>query len=180
MEMQELTRREEELSAEKQKSFHTFYIYLILGCAAVLVMGILLAVLVSVAVGAAVFVAGCGVYLFFLRDELRRRLSVGYRRGEDGWALTPVETGRDVLWIPCRLMWMEVTELFWEGSCPCAELKRLYVPTSVKRIEDGFFEGLPELECLSYLGTREQWEQVKTPPLPTGCQLWLRESEKEE
>ncbi|MBQ9085999.1 MAG: hypothetical protein IJY47_02300 [Clostridia bacterium] len=168
----------EELLTPKERAyaairkFEVFYFQLVIGCGCVLIMGIVVAVLVSVLVGILIFLAGCGIYLYFLRDELKKRLGLKYRRGEDGWAVTPVARGEDEeLWIPERLMWLEVTELFRGEEPPCEGIRALHLSAGIKLLEEGLFDRLPNLETICFLGTEEQWQAVIKPDVPLSCEV---------
>jgi hypothetical protein len=168
----------EEKASREWERFEKFYKQLLVGSGAVLLMGIVLAVLVSVVVGAAVFLSGCGIYLYFAKDELKRRMGLGYKRVLDGWAVTPASTkGREMLWIPPKLMGLPVTELFAPDGDETA-VRELYLPTSVLRLEEGALEHLPNLEKIVYLGGEEEWKKVEMPPLPTDCELILVDQTK--
>ena len=153
------------------KEFEKFYKQLLVGCAVVLIMGIVVAVLTSALIGMGIFLGGCGVYLYFAKDELKNRLGLGYKRVLDGWAVTPVaEKKTDVLWIPEKLMGLPVTELFAEEEKEVPQIREIYLPESIRRLDGGIFEKLPNLKRVYYLGSEEQWNRVEGNELPARCE----------
>ena len=169
----------EEAASKSWEDFEKFYKQLLAGSGTVVLLGIAVAVLVSVLGGAAIFVAGCGLYLYFTKDELKTRLSLGYRRASDGWAVTPVETKkREVLWVPEKLMGLAVTELFATEGSVCESFRELCLPTSIRRIEADLLRQLPNLEKINFFGTKEQWERVEMPALPQDCELIFLNQDK--
>ena len=166
---------------ERERSwmeFEKFYKQLLVGCGAVLLIGIVVAILVSAPVGAAIFAAGCGLYLFFTRDELKRRLGLEYKRTLEGWAVAPVASMKtEILWIPERLMGLPVAELLASEESECQSIQELCLPKSICRIEAEAFCQLPNLKRLCYHGTEEQWEQVEKPVLPSCCELVFSDHE---
>ena len=154
------------------REFEKFYKQLLVGCALVLILGIVVAVLVSVSVGMVIFLGGCAIYLYFTRDELKRRLGLGYKRVLDGWAVIPrTEKTTEVLWIPEKLMGLPVTELSADEAAERSHLREIYLPESIRRLDEKIFEKLPNLEKVYYLGSEEQWNRVEGTELPEGCEL---------
>ena len=162
----------EEAITRGWREFEKFYKQLLVGCALVLILGIVVAVLVSVSVGMVIFLGGCAIYLYFTRDELKRRLGLGYKRVLDGWAAIPrAEKTTEVLWIPEKLMGLPVTELSVDEAAERSPLREIYLSENIRRLDEKIFEKLPNLEKVYYLGSEEQWNRVEGTELPEGCEL---------
>ena len=139
----------EEFSVRLQR-FEKSYLRLVIGCACGAALAIVLAVFFRVSVG---FVAAIGVafaYRLLLSDCLKKHLSLTCERNPDGVTVSVVGEW-DELWIPARLLWLDVTEVKAACGAEC-----LHIPKSVKRI--GASEETPVR--IFYEGSAEEWSAV--------------------
>ena len=155
------------------KSFGNLYLETIIGVGAILATAIFLGVKVNVMLGLCLAIVAVCVYAIVVEDGLRRKLGVAYSRVSGGVSLSVIDTKRNVKWdresryIPARVMWLDVVALGGRTGKQKADeqVKTVYIPTSVKKIEKNAFEGMTALEKIVYEGTEEQWSEVEMPPL---------------
>jgi len=154
------------------KKFNKNYLCLVICVGAVCAAAIVLAVYLHVMAGLAAAFAGVVGYTLILRDELKKRLGIAYRRVEGGIAcalLKPCgknkgeQTDSEERYLPSRLMWLDVTELCGREKKQIADstVKVLHIPASVKKIEADAFVGMISLERIVYGGTEEEWAEAE-------------------
>lgn len=144
-----------------EAGFHKFYLIFIIACALVALLSILLAIYANVLGGIGVAIILAISYRVILSDELKRRLSLSYRRVDGGLALSVKESGREDAYLPSRLMWLDVTELSREEKKPAATAVRLYLPRSLRHVDRDAFSGMDGLRELIYEGSEEEWSRVE-------------------
>ena len=147
--------------AIRLQKFEQCYLWLVIGCGCGCALAILIAVMLRVWGGLLLAILVAIAYRVILTDLLKKHLGLSCRRNPDGVAVSVVSEGLpwEELWIPRRLLWLDVTEL--EGA---ADVKRLHLPRSLRRIGSG--EPLARLEQLLYEGSAEEWAAVKCDALP--------------
>ena len=139
--------------AARLYKFDSFYLQLIVCCAAVCAAAIAVAILANVFVGILASIAIAVVYFYFSSDELRRDL--GIRASLCGSDLKLVSfktlTGSEAF-IPARLMWRDLTEIGCGAfdSKANAEIELLHIPSTVTRIENGALRGCVSLKKLLF------------------------------
>lgn len=53
-----------------------------------------------------------------------------------------------------------VSEISFEGLAYCSNLKKLYIPANVKKINRGAFEGCNNLTDIYYAGSESMWDSI--------------------
>ena len=155
---------------EKVKKFNSFYLWLIISVGALSAAAILTAVYFEVYVGIIIGICAAVSYTATLGYELRTSLGFKYTRISGGIALSAVEPKRDAesssaeRHIPSRLMWLDVVALTPpEKNAPADTLaETVYIPVSVKKIEQGALSAMPSLCRIVYLGSYDEWCEIDT------------------
>ena len=153
---------------KKLEHFNSFYLWLVIGVGTMMIAAIVSAIYISVLLGVFICICACLAYLFFLSDELKRRLGLKHKRVDGGLSLSVVsgkETHGDAIpeiHIPARLMWLDVVRLSsnagQRGTAP--DVQVVYLPRSVRKIEKDALSALPMLYRVVYEGTAEEWEKI--------------------
>ena len=157
-------------------SFHQFYRFLVIGCAAFCIGAVVIAVYVRVWIGFLVAIAVAGIYRYLLGDELRRQLGLRVCRNDDGLtveicAAAVSEDGE--FYVPGRLLWLDVTE--WGGAKKENEslekIRVLRFCVGLRRIDAKGFEGMSALETVCFAGSEAEWNEIEKPELPAGVKV---------
>ena len=145
----------EEIFVKAKKKCDDFYLQLVALSAIVAAAAITVAVLVSVLAGLGVSILLAAVYAYFSRDELKHSLGVRIKICDASITVTKLCANKDSLreaWIPDRLMWYNVTAIEKDALSDQAneELEILHVPSTVRTIEKGAFDGCDSLHTLAF------------------------------
>ena len=143
--------------------FSRFYLYLVLGCGAILAVSVVGAVYASIWAGVLVAALVAGIYRWFLADELKKKLGFSEERVSDGLSLSLLPRDGEERFIPEKLLWLEVTELS-ASACVSEEnatVRAIYLPKTLRRIKMGAFDGLSALEVICFEGDIEAWAKVE-------------------
>ena len=162
--------------AARLVSFHQFYRFLVIGCAAFCVGAVFIAVYVRVWIGLLVAIAVAGIYRYLLGDELRRQLGLRACRNDDGLTVgirsaAVAEDGE--FCVPGRLLWLDVTE--WIGAEAEVEsleqIRVLRFCVGLCRIDAKGFDGMSALENVCFAGSEAEWNKIEKPDLPEGVKV---------
>ena len=172
---------------ERIKKFNRFYLWLVIAVFTLFGAAIVTAVYANVLLGVTIGICAASAYILLLSNELKRALGLSHSRVDGGLSVcaTAPSVGsdiqRDERRIPDRLLWLDVVELSHpdEKIRPYTEVKTLFIPRSVMRIKESFFEAVPSLTAIRYLGSAEEWEAVSREGVPEGITV-IFENQNEE
>lgn len=161
---------------KRLSAFNGFYLRLIIAIGVMLVAAIAVALLFSIVLGAAIVIAAVLLYRFFSQDELNKQLGLKFTSIVGGIRITSCAPRYgDVIWIPRTLAYFEVTELC-DGaikSSSSAELRCLFLPKSLRRIDPKAFSECESLSEIRFEGSREEWEGIEKPEELSGITLFF-------
>ena len=149
--------------AKRLLQFNTFYIQLLLSVGVIIAIGIALAVIYNVVLGVIVALSGVFLYRYLAVDEMSKKLGIRYSSGVGGITVLSCRARYgDVMWIPSRLIWFDVIKIGDKAfaSEKNLELKRVFLPKTLKEIGSDIFEGCDALCEIHFEGTREEWEEI--------------------
>lgn len=145
-------------------AFEFFYSQILTGVAIIVAIGIAVAVLYSVIIGAAVTVSAALFYKFTVDDKLKKLLGLKYKIAVGGLSITycrPVYKGE--IRIPKRLMWYDVIGI--EAGALQKSKKhvpsRIFLPRTLTSISPDALEGCNTLKEIYFEGSEAQWQSVK-------------------
>lgn len=152
--------------ATRLQAFEKSYLWLVIGCGCGCAVAVLLAVMLRVWVGLVLAIAVAIAYRTVLDDLLKKQLGLSCRRNPDGVTVSvAADAPLGELWIPGRLLWLDVTEL--DGTA--GGVTELHLPRSVRRIGQGeLWNGVGRL---LYEGGPEEWAAIRKDELPEGLEV---------
>lgn len=163
--------------------FSRFYLYLVVGCGAILAVSVVGAVYASIWAGVLVTLLVAVIYRWFLADELKKKLGLSEERVADGLSISLLPSSvhdAEERFIPEKLLWLEVTELSASESCgkENATVRAIYLPKTLRRIKAGAFDGFSALEVICFEGDAEAWAKVEKETDLSGYRVMLRSGEE--
>ncbi len=146
------------------KAVSDFYLFTLIICGAIVVGGILLAVGSSVFVGLLVCISAILIYIALTSNLLYKFLGISYKSSTGQLTVTNLYgKGREEIWIPSRLIMLDVTEIgdnaFNHKSS--ATIVSVYLPSSLKVIGENVFEGCEALSSIYFEGSEAEWEAIE-------------------
>ena len=154
-----------ELLRKKEKEFNRFYLTFVLICSGICVAGIIVSIFTYVFVAAIVFAVVYAAYKMILSVELKKRFGIAYRLAEDGLEVSVVRdvkcgTDERAVYLPKRIMWLDVVALAPAHGNADANVTELYIPDSVKRISAEALCEMTALCTVRYGGSPVNWKEV--------------------
>ena len=145
----------EEIFVKAKKKYGDFYLQLVVLLSIVATAAITVAVLMSVLAGFGVSVLLAAVYVYFSRDELKHSLGIRIKICDASIkivGLRTIENSPREAWIPSRLMWYDVSAIETGALSDekNAKLEVLHVPSTVRAIAKGAFDGCPSLHTIAF------------------------------
>ena len=142
--------------AIRLQKFEQSYLWLVIGCGCGAALAILLGVLWRVSVGLILAIAVALAYRTALPELLKTHLGLACRRNRDGVTVSvlPTDAIWEELWIPARLLWLDVTEL---GEV--SGVRALHLPRSIRRLGTRKAESSPTQ--ILYEGSPEEWAELE-------------------
>ena len=153
----------EEIFIRRLEKFDSFYFQLIFLCAIVAAATVAVSILASALVGLIVALALAVIYTYFSRDELKRSLGIVFTVNNASIRITGLfSTVKKEGFIPERIMWYNVTEIACGAIAneKIQGLERLHIPSTVKRIEKGAFDGCDSLTTLLFACGEEELKNM--------------------
>lgn len=150
--------------AKRTAQFNNFYIQLLCCVGVMIAIGIVAAVIYNVLFGVIIAVVGAVLYTFLASDEMFKKLGIRYTSGEGGITVLACRAKYgDVMWIPSTLIGFDVIKIGDSAfrSAKNQELKRVFLPESLKEIGSDIFEGCDALTDIYFQGSKEQWEKIE-------------------
>ena len=147
------------------KAVSDLYLYTVIISAAVVVAGLVYAVISKVSIGLIIAILGVLIYTALTSNILYKKLGISYRSTSGALTVTQLYgQHRKEIWIPERLLWINVTEIgdraFAHASS--AKIHTVHLPATLKAIGENIFEGCEELKTVYFAGSREEWEQIES------------------
>lgn len=148
---------------KRMQAFSKFYISILVLVAAIMAGAIAAAVLYDVIAGISLGFFGAVLYAVQVPDRMSREVGVRYVSLAGGIRITACRAryGERLL-IPNRLMWFDVIEI-GDGAFSSdknAELKEVFLPSTLKMIGKDVFSGCDALETIYYGGSKEDFGGV--------------------
>ncbi len=150
--------------SKRMAQFGAFYIQLLCCIGGIIAVGVALAIVYSVVLGASIAVAGALLYAYLTSDEMYKKLGIRYTSGAGGITVTlGLARYGDVLWIPSRLIFFDVIRIGDRAFCSKKneELSRVFLPKTLKSIGKDIFEGCPSMTDIFFEGTQDMWEEIE-------------------
>ncbi len=150
--------------AARMAKFRDYYIQLLWGVGAAAALGIALAVLYNVIVGACVAVLAAVIYSVFTYDEMLKSLGIGYKSVEGGIRVTSCRARYgEVLWIPASIIWFDIIEIGERAfeSDKNSELTKVFLPKTLKKIGSDIFLGCENISEIYFEGTEQMWAEIE-------------------
>jgi len=148
---------------KRMRSFSSYYAQLLVCIGILVAIGIGIAILKDVIIGACVAILGAILYVYFVSDELSKKLGLQYKSITGGITVIRCRARYgDTLYIPPQLIGMDVIRLEKDLllSKKNVELTCLYLPSTLRYIEDGAFEGCPSLREIRFAGSEDEWNAL--------------------
>lgn len=147
------------------KTVNSLYLYAVIISSAVVLAGLVYAVMIKVSVGLVIAISGVLLYTALTSTILYRQLGISYRSTSGALTVTQLYgQGRDEIWIPERLLWVNVTEIgdraFKHKSS--AGIRTVHLPATLKVVGENIFEGCDELKTVCFGGNRDDWKQIES------------------
>lgn len=149
--------------AKRMLNFSEFYVGFIVIVAIVMAIAIAIAVLYSVMLGVALALFGAFFYTTLLSDNMSKMLGFRYVSLAGGIRITMCRARYgEVMWMPDRLMGFDVIAI-GDGAFKSpknAELKKVFLPKTLKTIGKDIFEGCEAIEDIYYQGSEEEFSRI--------------------
>ncbi len=159
---------EEEMSAADAfiadlKSVNDSYLTIVMISMAMVALGVVVAAFISVAAGLACAICAVLLYMFTTKTVLQKKLGITYKSTSGQLSVIALlAKGREEIWIPRRLLWLDVTELdeklFTHGGTE--SIRILHLPRTIKTIGTSAFEPCEALTDIYYEGSEEDWKEI--------------------
>lgn len=137
----------------------------IVAASAVLVAGaIVLAVLWNVFYGLLLAIIAVLLYIAATGRMLYARLGFSYDSIPGALRITGVYgKHRNQIFIPRRLLWLDVAEIGEKAFCHASssKIRAVYLPSSLKTIGKDIFEGCEALSLICFEGSEEEWNAIE-------------------
>lgn len=159
----------------------TFWAYLVtvVVCTGAAAGAIVIAILFKVSYGVMLAVATVIVYISAVGQILYIKLGFSYLSLSGELRITEVYgRKRNSVYIPRRLLWLEVTEIRERAFChsSSAKVQTVYLPKTLKKIGRNAFEGCESLERICFEGSESEWNAVEGAELVCGVEIVFGES----
>lgn len=141
-----------------------FYTVTVIISALMILAAIFIAVNIKVSTGLICGMVAVLYYIATVTHILKKKLGIAYTSTTGQLRITGVfGKGREEIWIPRRLLWLDVTELEDKAFChECSKnIKVVHLPATLTRIGKNAFDGCESLERILYEGSIEQWEEIE-------------------
>ena len=151
--------------SKRMLEFSSYYTGILCMVAAIVFAAIALAVLYNVLVGVAIALFGVVLYSVMVSDNMSKTVGVRYTSIAGGIRLTLCRARYgDVMWVPSSLIGFDVIAIGDRAfsSPKNAELKRVFLPSTLKEIGVDIFAGCEALEVIYYQGSEEEWKKITT------------------
>ena len=150
---------------EELKKASDFYLYTLIVSGAVVLSGIIYAVVAEVFMGLLIAIAGILIYMALTSNILYRILGLSYKTDSGRLTVTAVYgREREEIYLPHRLLLCDVTNIgdraFDHKSS--ASVRAVHLPSTIKRLGENVFCGCPELSVIYFDGSREEWEAIES------------------
>lgn len=145
-------------------TFEFFYSQVLIGVSVVIVAAIVVALLLSVLIGAIIAVAAVIFYRYAIDLKLKKLLGLGYKLCAGGLSISSYSTvWEDAVWIPSRLMWQDIISIEADAFIRSKKhaLNRVFLPRTLTSISPDAFGGCKTLKEINFEGTKEEWQAIE-------------------
>ncbi len=146
------------------KSVNSSYLAIVIISAAIAAAGITVAVLWYVSAGLALAILAILFYMYATKSLLSGRLGISYKSSTGRLCISKLCTnGKQELWIPSRLLWLDVTEISNRVFTPedAASVKILHLPKALLSIGKYAFEDCNALQHIYFEGSEQEWASIE-------------------
>ena len=147
------------------KSVNDSYLFIVILSVAVIALGLVCAVVSKVFIGLLIAILGVLFYTAMTSNVLYRRLGISYRSTSGALTVTQLYgQKREEIWIPERLLWINVTEIGDKAfnHASSGDIKAVHLPSTLKVIGENIFEGCPALRTVYFDGSEEEWGRIES------------------
>lgn len=159
-----------------KKAFDKFYLYLVLVCASMFLLGFCMAIWVNAKIGITIGVSAIILYAVLTSGVMKHILGVGYIPHGSEISVSVKSGGisaKDgIKYIPRRLLWLDTAAISGGAKEPDGKTEELYIFKGIKRIDADAFAGMTSLKKISFEGTALEWSEID-------CKADLNEIETE-
>lgn len=166
----EIEKKAEERSQAEQdfldalKSTNDSYLVTVIICAAIVALGIALAVLWNTFAGLGLAIVAVLLYMLITKKILDKNLGISYRSTSGELSVVSYRArGKEEIFVPHRLLWLDVTEIdshaFKHESA--SNLRTVHLPSTIKSIGENAFEDCGALELICFEGSPEKWDKIE-------------------
>jgi hypothetical protein len=160
--------------AKRMIDFGNFYIGFLALIVAAMAAAVAVAILYNVMLGVSMAIFGVIIYAAMVPDNMSKNLGVRYESIVGGIKLTSCRPRYgEVMWVPDRLMWFDVIAIGDKAfsSKKNAELKKVFLPNTLKEIGEDVFSGCSALEDIYYQGSEDEWSKISSATDMSGYRL---------
>ena len=147
-----------------KKAFDKFYLYLVLVCASMFLLGFCMAIWVNAKIGITIGVAAIILYAALTFAVMKHIFGVGYIPHGSEISVSVKNGGisaKDgIKYIPRRMLWLDVTAISGGAKTPDGKTEELYIFKGITRIEADAFAGMTSLKKISFEGTELEWSEI--------------------
>ncbi len=139
------------------------YLTVVIISAAIVAAGVAVAAFLNVAAGLAMAIVAVLFYMYTTKAILSKKLGITYRSTSGRLSVCTLRTrGQAELWIPGRLLWLDVTELESRGfdAEDAKALTAVHLPRTITNIGEYAFEDCSALSDIYYEGSAEEWAEI--------------------
>ncbi len=140
------------------------YLVTVIISAIMILAAIFVAVNIKVSVGLICGMVAVVYYIITVTHILKKKLGISYTSTTGQLKITELlGKNREEIWIPRRLLWLDVTEIEDEAfDHECSrKIKVLHLPSTLKRIGKDAFKSCESLERICFEGNDEEWAKVE-------------------
>ena len=154
---------EKEIFQKSLKKTNDSYLLVVIACGALILGGVIFAVISSVFTALLMAIAGVLSYIALTSNILYRLL--GLSRKSDNGRLTVTALygkNKDELFIPSKLIWQRVTGLGDNAlnHSSTANVRILHLPSTLISIGENAFLGCDLLSAIVFEGNMEEWTKI--------------------
>lgn len=128
----------------------------------------------KVSYGLMIALIGVIMYIAAVGQLLYRRLGLSYVSLAGSLRISEIYgKDRDSIYIPKRLLWLEVSELGERASvhASSAGVRTLYLPATLRSIREGALDGFSSLSLICFEGSEEEWSAIEGAYVPEGVEI---------
>ena len=155
--------------AKRMGNFILYYRQLLVFICMVALLGVVVAVVRDVLIGTCIAILSAVLYLYFVSDELFKKLGLQYKSTDEGVEITRCRPRYgNTYYVPPMLIGMDVIRVSEEAfhSPKCESLEELYLPATLQTLPASLFEDCKSLTAIYFSGDEEAWHKLWQAEIP--------------